>query len=404
VEIETNLEPHALLKRLKWVEHELGRNFSEARNGPRPVDLDVIFLDEIDENTAALTSIAIDTSDLVVPHPLMQERAFVLVPLVEVAGAAYVHPTLNSTIHELLKDLYRQSTSSDQAAIRVLCLPRGRTLSFHETIIMGILNVTPDSFSDGGKWNSSVDAAVEHALRMEEEGAGIIDIGGESTRPGASEIPIEEQIRRTVPVIQSIRKETDIPISIDTRHAAVARAAIEAGADIVNDVSGGTFDKDMLPTVAALRVPVILMHMRGTPESMQNMTEYDNVVDDVIAALLERSKAAELAGIPRWLQVMDPGIGFAKDQVGNLQLLKNLSKIRNELENLPILLGNSRKGFIGKLTGATNPEARDFGTIGSNIAALCLGGSEIGCDILRVHNVKAAKDASVVMDAIRRAQ
>ncbi len=338
VEIETGLEPHSLLRRIKWVEQELGRNFSEVRNGPRPVDLDVIFFDKMDETTSTFTPTLLDSSDLVIPHRLMQERAFVLVPIVEVAGEGYVHPVLNSTVKKLLQHVSRASAeSSDPSTVRVLCLPRGRTLSFHETIIMGILNVTPDSFSDGGKWNSSIDVAVEHALRMEKEGAGIIDIGGESTRPGAPEIPIEEQIRRTVPVIQSIRKATDIPISIDTRHAAVARAAIEAGADIVNDVSGGTFDKEMLPTVASLRVPVILMHMRGTPETMQTMTEYDDIVENVIAALLERSKAAELAGIPRWLQVVDPGIGFAKDQMGNLRLLKNLNKIRKELEDMPLL-------------------------------------------------------------------
>ena len=407
VEIETELEPHSLLKRIKWVEQELGRNFSEVRNGPRPVDLDVIFFDKVNETTSKkFTPILLDSSDLVIPHRLMQERAFVLVPIVEVAGEGYVHPILNSTVKKLLQEVTGASTaSSDPSTVRVMCLPRGRTLSFHETIIMGILNVTPDSFSDGGKWNSSIDVAVEHALRMEREGAGIIDIGGESTRPGAPEIPIEEQIRRTVPVIQSIRKATDIPISIDTRHAAVARAAIEAGADIVNDVSGGTFDKEMLPTVASLKVPVILMHMRGTPDTMQTMTEYDDVVENVIDGLLERSTAAELAGIPRWLQIVDPGIGFAKDQMGNLRLLKNLNQIRKKLEDMPLLLGTSRKGFIGQLTGVINPEDRDYGTIGSCIAALCLGDDEAGgCDILRVHNVKAAKDACVVMDAIRRAQ
>jgi dihydropteroate synthase/2-amino-4-hydroxy-6-hydroxymethyldihydropteridine diphosphokinase len=406
VEIETGLEPHSLLNRLKWVEHELGRNFSEVRNGPRPVDLDVIFFDTVDETTSKFTPILLDAPDLVIPHRLMQERAFVLVPMVEVAGEGYVHPVLNSTMKELLQDVTQGSlASTDPSTVRVMCIPRGRILSFHETIIMGILNVTPDSFSDGGKWNSSIDVAVEHALRMEKDGAGIIDIGGESTRPGAPEISIEEQIRRTVPVIQSIRKATDVPISIDTRHAAVAKAAIEAGADIVNDVSGGTFDNQMLPTVASLRVPIILMHMRGTPESMQTMTEYNDVVDDVIAALLERSKAAELAGIPRWLQVVDPGIGFAKDQMGNLRLLKNLNKIRKELEDMPLLLGTSRKGFIGQLTNVIDPEDRDYGTIGSCIAALCLGDDEAGgCDILRVHNVKAAKDACVVMDAIRRAR
>lgn len=411
VELETDLEPHSLLKRVKWVEQELGRNFSEVRNGPRPVDLDVLLYDRIllSDNHSEHSSfepMTVETPNLIVPHPLMQEREFVLAPLQEAAGGHYQHPVLNSTVGSLLTSLQSKSSdsTSEPGAIRVLCLPRGRMLYFNQTIIMGILNVTPDSFSDGGKWNSSIDVAVRRALEMQEEGAGIIDIGGESTRPGAPEIPIQEQIRRTVPVIRSIRLVSEIPISIDTRHAAVAEAAIEAGADIVNDVSGGTFDPQMLPTVAKLRVPIILMHMRGTPESMQTLTEYDDVVDDVVAALSERSRAAEEAGIPRWLQVMDPGIGFAKNQEGNLLLLKNLAKIRKELEDLPILLGTSRKGFIGKITGVTKAEDRDYGTVGSSIAALCLGDGPIGCNILRVHNVKASKDAAVVMDAIQKAK
>ena len=160
---------------------------------------------------------------------------------------------------------------------------------------------------------------------MESEGARIIDIGGESTRPGAKEIEVEEQIRRTVPVIQRIRKVSAVPISIDTRHAKVARAAVETGADIVNDVSGGTFDDDMFATVAELGVAIILMHMRGTPETMQSMTEYEDVVAEVVVALLNRSRQAEKAGIPRWMQVLDPGIGFATHLRGNLLLLKHFS-------------------------------------------------------------------------------
>ena len=197
-----------------------------------------------------------------------------------------------------------------------------------------------------------------------------------------------------------------IPISIDTRHAEVARAAVEAGADIVNDVSGGTFDARMLDTVAKLRVPIILMHMRGTPETMQNMTEYDDVVSEVATALLERTRAAEHAGIPRWMQVLDPGIGFAKDVRGNLLLLKNMSVLRSLLQDYPILLGTSRKGFIGKIANVTEPDERDFGTVASCVAALCLGtnNNSDGCDILRVHNVKAMKQGAMIMDAVKQAK
>lgn len=196
---------------------------------------------------------------------------------------------------------------------------------------------------------------------------------------------------------------SDIPISIDTRHAAVARAAVEAGADIVNDVSGGTFDPDMLAAVAEIGVPIILMHSRGTPKTMQSKTDYNDVVKEVVAALLERSRDAENAGIPRFRQVLDPGIGFAKDIHGNLLLLKSMSTIRSLLGDMPILLGTSRKGFIGNITGETNAEDRDFGTAASCVAALCLGGGSEGCNIIRVHNVKGIRQATMVMDAIRKA-
>lgn len=172
----------------------------------------------------------------------------------------------------------------------------------------------------------------------------------------------------------------------------------------MNDVSGGTFDPNMLTTVAQLGVPVILMHMRGTPETMMSMTCYENVVDEVASALTERSRAAEEAGIHRWLQVVDPGIGFAKDLEGNLALLGNLSKLRKETGNLPLLLGTSRKGFIGRLTGVDVPAARDPGTIASCVAALCLDETaKRGCNLIRVHNVADNKQAMVIMDVIRKA-
>jgi len=395
VEIETTLEPHALLRRVKDVEESLGRNFSEIRNGPRPLDLDILLYD----HSASGNSIEIDSTDLKVPHPGIQERDFVLKPLSEISGSQYVHPLINQTIAEL-HDLLPKSKNPP---VRVLPLSRNRTILFNETIIMGILNVTPDSFSDGGRWDVNVKAAVDRALRMEREGAAIVDIGGESTRPGAAEVAIDEELHRTIPVIKKIREVSDIPLSIDTRHAKVARAAIEAGADIVNDISGGLHDPKMLETVAELGVPVILMHMRGTPRTMQSMTEYDDVVKDVSNKLQERIRAAEKAGIPRWLQVADPGIGFAKDLAGNLLLLKNLKKIRSMVNDVPILIGTSRKGFIGKLTGTDQADQRDFGTVASMVGPLCLEGGELTCTILRVHNVEAARQATKIMDALKSA-
>ena len=180
-------------------------------------------------------------------------------------------------------------------------------------------------------------------------------------------------------------------------------AAIEAGADIVNDVSGGTHDPEMLATVAALQVPMILMHMRGTPKTMQSMTEYGDVVSEVASALLlERSQEAERAGIPRWMQILDPGVGFAKDFDGNLKLLKHCGKLRSLAEDYPILLGPSRKGFIGAITGETIPAERDYGTAAACLAGIFGRDNGNGCTILRVHNVRGIKQAAQVMDAIQR--
>jgi len=277
---------------------------------------------------------------------------------------------------------------------------------------MGILNATPDSFSDGGRHGGSADSAAEEALRMIGDGADVIDVGGESTRPGAVFVSGEEEIRRTVPVIERIRRVSDVPISIDTRRSAVARAAIEAGADIVNDVSGGTHDPDMLPAVAEMRVPVILMHMRGTPKTMQTMTEYHDVVGEVAESLKERSQAAEAAGIPRWAQVLDPGIGFAKDLEGNLSLLKASGpggRLRDIVGDVPLLLGPSRKGFIGRIVKEDRAEERDFGSVAACLAGIyqhnLIGGrGDGGCTILRVHNVRGVRQAAMIADAIQGAR
>jgi dihydropteroate synthase len=200
-----------------------------------------------------------------------------------------------------------------------------------------------------------------------------------------------------------------VAISIDTRHAEVAEAAILAGADIVNDVSGGNFDETMLQTVGKLGVPIILMHMRGTPETMQSLTLYDNVVNDVATTLLQLSiKAEQQHSIHRWMQIVDPGIGFAKDLRGNLLLLKNVASIRSMVQNLPILIGTSRKGFIGKITSVSQAVERDPGTLASCITAVCLDDNTVSitpkCNILRVHNVALCRQATLLMDAIRFVQ
>lgn len=429
IEIETTLTPSKLLRRIKEVERDLGRAPNTVRNGPRPLDLDILFYD-VDEDDA--TSLVMDEPDLEIPHPRISERDFVLAPLIDIGASDLVHPLTNSTIGQLRSRLLQQS--QNDMPVRVLPLPRDRVLHLNETIVMGILNVTPDSFSDGGNYEGRVDLAVREALKMIEDGAGIIDIGGESTRPGAKEVAIAEELERTIPVIKKIREseyfvrhtkqllkgdvvscvslfvhcfkysdDSNIPISIDTRHAVVAEAALKAGADIVNDVSGGTFDPNMLSTVSEFNASMILMHMRGTPETMQTMTQYEEqgIILDVAAELRERSQEAEKAGIHRWQQVLDPGIGFAKDFNGNLMLLKNYGRLQSMLGNIPFLLGTSRKGFIGKVTGETIAKERDYGTLASCIAALCLSkDSDSGFSILRVHNVKGIKQGALVFDAI----
>lgn len=414
IEIETLLSPHALLRRLKEVESDIGRDFYKGiRYGPRPIDLDIIYYNNGKDNPQANAGgIVLESSSLQIPHPRMHERNFVLAPLCDI-NQHIVHPVMNMSAQEMLSRV-NQSEDADScdhisdhkkpSAVKVLPLPRNRMLALDKIHFMGILNITPDSFSDGGRYEGSVDLAVQQALKLVEDGATIVDIGGESTRPGAKGVELEIELNRTIPVIQRIRQiSDDIIISIDTRNSAVAKAAVEAGADIVNDVSGGTHDPDMFRIVAQLRVPIVIMHMRGTPETMQTMTQYDDVLAEVPASLSEQSLLAEAAGIPRWLQVLDPGIGFAKDLNGNLLLLKHINEIRHRLNDFPLLIGPSRKGFIGKLSNESVANERDFGTLSSCLVSILRNDNTIVPTILRVHNVKGIKQGVTVFEAILNA-
>ncbi len=262
------------------------------------------------------------------------------------------------------------------------------------TYIMGILNVTPDSFSDGGEFNH-LETALNRAHQLEAQGADIIDIGGQSTRPGAQEIALGEELERVIPIIQEIRKNSSIPLSIDTTRAKVAEQAIAAGADIVNDISGGTFDPKMLATVARLEVPVILMHTRGNPQTMQELTDYNNLVEEIKQFLQIQIQKAQNLGIPTHHLLIDPGIGFAKNYEQNIQLLRNLREFK--ALNCPILVGLSRKSFIGQILGRSDPKQRIWGT-----GAACSGAIAGGVDILRVHDVAQMRDISRVSDVIWR--
>ncbi|WP_135503742.1 dihydropteroate synthase [Roseovarius aestuariivivens] len=258
-------------------------------------------------------------------------------------------------------------------------------LAFDTPKIMGILNVTPDSFSDGGE-HFAPDAALSHTRDMIAQGAEIIDVGGESTRPGAQEVSVEEEIRRTAPVIAAIRAETGIPVSIDTRKATVAKAAHEAGASLVNDVAGFTFDPALAPLCATRALPVCVMHAQGTPDIMQNDPRYDNVALDVFDFLAERIETLTALGIPRGAIIVDPGIGFGKTLEHNLQLLQNLALFHGL--GCPILLGASRKRFIGTIGGTEEARNRAPGSL-----AVALAGIAQGVQILRVHDVGATAEA-----------
>jgi dihydropteroate synthase len=265
------------------------------------------------------------------------------------------------------------------------------------TYIMGVLNVTPDSFSDGGRY-ATVNAAIDRATQMVRSGVDIIDIGGESTKPGATPVDAATELERVIPVIEGIRQHSDmqqIPISIDTAKASVARAAIAAGADIINDVAGGQFDAQMFETVAQLGVPYIMMHLRGTPMTMTQMTDYDDVVSEILDYFATQIDRAVECGTCRAKIIIDPGIGFAKTYQQSIAIVRQLDRF--QVLELPLLVGVSRKSFIGKILNQPDPERRLWGT-----AAACCAAIAGGADILRVHDVAEMVDVSLVADAMFR--
>ncbi|MFK7817712.1 MAG: dihydropteroate synthase [Planctomycetaceae bacterium] len=257
--------------------------------------------------------------------------------------------------------------------------------------LMGILNVTPDSFSDGGAHNE-VAAAVEHGLKIVDNGADIIDVGGESTRPGSEPVSVDEELKRTVPVIQALSEQTDVPISIDTTKAKVAVEAIAAGAMIVNDISGLTFDVEMISVCADSDAAIVCMHIQGTPQTMQQEPHYEDCTGEVSAFLNSRLEAMSAVGIDPVRVCLDPGIGFGKTADHNLQLLRNIATL-HELQR-PLLIGHSRKRFLSKLLGRP-VEERLAGTVGVSIAL-----AQAGADYIRIHDVQAVRDALLAWRAI----
>lgn len=393
----------------------------------------------------------------------------------------YEHPKLSRTVSQLLSTLQNSPDHSSSGIYRALPIPAPRPSADSprpepttlwawgtKTFVMGILNATPDSFSDGGK-NFDHEDALASAVRMIEEGADILDVGGLSTAPNAPEISADDEISRVAPLIRAIRaRGIDVPISVDTFRASVAQAALEAGANMVNDVSGGERDPAILDVVRRWGVPLVLMHMRGDSKTMTGLTAYEggDVVAGVRRELEERVDRALKAGVPRWSIILDPGIGFAKDARGNLDLIRDIAKLTSKagpagsalasnagsrvpsrrtsyhslsalaaggagqlsfragqqdpaeeveevlededeedadsapnssLQSFPLLLGPSRKKFIGTVTGKSVPKDRLYGTI-----AACAAGIAGGIDIVRVHDVEATVDATLVSDAIFR--
>ena len=259
------------------------------------------------------------------------------------------------------------------------------------TLIMGILNLTPDSFSDGGQF-SDKNQATDYALKMIDDGADMIDIGGESTRPGAEPVSLDEELKRTIPIIKSIRQRSDCLISIDTYKSSVAEVALDVGADLVNDISGLTFDEKMIDIVVDRKVPVILMHMKGTPRSMQVDPNYDNVIEEICEFFRRKVKSAKNSGILDNMIILDPGIGFGKRLEDNFEIIRELKQIC--AMGYPILLGPSRKSFIGASLNLP-VEERLEGTLASITVGIMNG-----ANIIRVHDVKETLRAVKITEKI----
>ncbi|KAK6390150.1 trifunctional dihydropteroate synthetase [Elasticomyces elasticus] len=390
-ELHTTLPPAVLLDRLQAIEQRLGR-VKLIEKGPRSIDLDIL----------THRTNRISTERLTIPHALMMEREFVLRPLTR-----RMPRPLREPIAERAKDFEGKPREMFSHT------PLGPgTETIHstdprrETRVMAILNVTPDSFSDGGTNEpadlDSLKATIENYIVA---GASIIDIGGQSSRPNAPDVTAEEEIARILPaikVIRSLPSASHIAISIDTYRAAVAKAAIEAGAHIINDISAGTLDPDMLRTVAELGCTYIMMHMRGTPATMQdpdNLSYPKGLIPTVADELRVCLDAAQEAGIRRWRIILDPGIGFAKTQEQNLDILRKLPELAKSrgLADMPWLVGSSRKGFIGKITGVEAANERTWGT-----AATVTQAVQGGADIVRVHDVAEMAQVVKMADAMYR--
>ena len=391
MEGETSLSPHDLLAYLKQIEASLGRR-PTFRNGPRLIDLDILFYG----------SEILQSENLSIPHPHLHERDFVMIPLSSLAPG-FIHPVLQRSVGDLFQAMQKESSGAPNTIRRVMSkLPAFGTRTF----VMGIVNVTPDSFSGDGLLTTSlppVQTSLAQGSAFVKAGADILDVGGESTRPGAQLVGVQEELDRVIPVIEALRRELDTLISIDTYKSEVAAAALQAGADWVNDVWGLRADSNLAAITAQHGAPVILMHNRMKPASAELQerlggryvgVHYDDLIADIQRELLESVALARAAGIPDEDILLDPGIGFGKTVEQNLELLNRLDEIC--ALGYPLLLGPSRKSFIG-YTLNLPPDQRVEGTS----AAVAIG-IDRGADIVRVHDVEAMVRVARMADAITR--
>uniref|UniRef100_A0A0L0NQ50 Pterin-binding domain-containing protein n=1 Tax=Candidozyma auris TaxID=498019 RepID=A0A0L0NQ50_CANAR len=428
-----NMSPHELLKLIKDIEYTHLKRFKEFDNGPRTIDLDIVLFGNR----------TLNTPDLVVPHKLMLERTFVLQPLCELVPPDFIHPVSAEPIHDHLRKLlatFPDPTVQESAEL-LLVVPGNRThhLTFSHnskrpTLIMGIFNSTPDSFSDGGKhFKLTEEDIVKAALKLKAEGASIIDVGGVSTKPGSHAPSVNEELDRVVPVVKTIRSCKDLDdvfVSVDTYRAEVAAKVLEAGADIINDISMGTFDPGLFPVIAKYGCGYIMSHTRGTPATMNKLTDYgpsddslaeyqidafhgllsppaEPVVNGVCRELAAQLQKAMKQGIRKWQIIIDPGIGFAKNLPQNLTLMQRAKALKQYAQNdlklgnytsfngLALLIGASRKNFLGTITGTTEASQRLIPTVSTVVACI-----QQNTDIVRVHDVAEVKQAVQTADAI----
>nr|AQX44198.1 hypothetical protein [Apostasia odorata] len=401
----TKLKPDELLKALKLIEKQMGRT-DGIRYGPRPIDLDILFYGNH----------KIESEGLNIPHVSICERPFVLAPLIDLLGTSindveaswHSFSRCNGGFFELWKTLGGDSSIGKEGLRRVFPI-RSQLLDWSKrTHVMGVLNLTPDSFSDGGKFQE-LDAAVAHVKQLLSDGADIIDIGAQSTRPSAHRLSPAEELQRLIPILDAVMQIPEVEgklLSVDTFYAEVAYEAVKRGAHIVNDISGGKLDPDILTVVAELGVPYVVMHLRGEPRTMQSEKNlhYEDVCGVVASELYARVSEAEISGIPLWRIILDPGIGFAKRTEHNLEILMGLESMRREIakrslatSHAPLVVGPSRKRFLGEICGRDDAVERDPATVAAVTAGILAG-----ANIIRVHNVRDNLDAAKVCDALLR--